>query len=108
MSTTSSFALALVLLLGMLTGGSCRVIGGPLAGTNAGDRGASCSGSGRTSGLVRSRAGVAQSDAADVSATAKRGRHLFEPPRSERSRDVKDHEAADVCLAFAAGACSCF
>ena len=31
----------------------------------------------------------------------------FEPPRREERDDVSDHEAADVCMAFAAGACSC-
>ena len=36
-------------------------------------------------------------------------RGLFEPPRSRDSEegDVNDHEAADLCGSFAAGACSC-
>ena len=99
-ATTMRLRLLCLVLLALVGGAGARVI----ETGNANDRSAlrslpaalAAGGAGKAAASLRASAGSRAGPSSP-----------FEPPRREERDDVSDHEAADVCMAFAAGACSC-
>ena len=100
MCKPNSMLVALCFLLGLLAGAEGRVVEMSHRHGSDGRSVQRNAAAARSSGLGGPVAGV-------LRAVENRRRMLFEPPRTVRRHDVNDSEAADVCLSFAAGACTC-